>query len=256
MALRRVDTSQRKSTIQRCKRHRSSSFGSKRKSQVSISASSKPPALMIAGAPASGKGTQCKLLVERRGVVHVSAGDLLRAEVAASTENGNLAKGYMDQGELVPSWLVVDMMSARLKQEDCVRNGWLADGFPRSREQARACEERGIRPDVFLLLEVPEEELIDRVAGRREDPVTSAIYHLSHDPPESKEVAARLVQRDDDTKEKARNRLRVHNENLDEVLRVYSDVLVRIDGNRSVEEVAADVHNAIESATSETLSSA
>lgn len=148
----------------------------------------------------------------------------------------------------MPTWLVVDMMVNRLMQADCEQNGWLADGFPRNKEQADELEKRNIRPDVFLLLEVPDEELIDRVAGRREDPETGRIYHLTNDPPETEEIKQRLVQRDDDTEEKARNRLRVHHENVDDVIANYTDVLVRIDGNRPVDDVAADIDNAINNA--------
>lgn len=209
------------------------------------SGKSPPRGVIIAGAPASGKGTQCEGIVNRHGMVHISAGDLLRSEVAEGTERGKLAKQYMDQGELVPNEVVVDMVVSRLQQEDCRQRGWLLDGFPRSKEQAEALEARGFRPDVFLLLDVPDEELVERVVGRREDPKTGKIYHLKFDPPESKEVQERLLQRDDDTEEKVRNRLRVHHQNVESVIGNYSDVLVTIDGGRDMYDVASDIDDAI-----------
>ena len=159
--------------------------------------------LRFMGAPASGKGTQCELLSENFGLTHISAGDLLRAEVASGTANGKKAKEFMDAGKLVPNEIVVTMVKDRLSQSDA-QAGWLLDGYPRSKDQADALEEADIRPEVFLLLEVPEELLVERVVGRRLDPETGKIYHLKYAPPESDEIAARLIQRSDDTEEKVK----------------------------------------------------
>ncbi|KAF6171099.1 hypothetical protein GIB67_020578 [Kingdonia uniflora] len=162
-----------------------------------------PLRIMISGAPASGKGTQCELITKKYGLVHIAAGDLLRAEVAAESENGKRAKEYMEKGMLVPDEIVVMMVKERLFQSDSQENGWLLDGYPRSSSQAKALEDFGIRPDLFILLDVPEEILVERVAGRRLDPVTGRIYHLKYSPPETEEIATRLTQRFDDTEEKA-----------------------------------------------------
>uniref|UniRef100_A0A3Q7GWK3 adenylate kinase n=1 Tax=Solanum lycopersicum TaxID=4081 RepID=A0A3Q7GWK3_SOLLC len=171
-----------------------------------------PLRVMISGAPASGKGTQCELITKKYDLVHIAAGDLLRAEIAAGTENGRRAKEYMDKGQLVPNEIVVTvglpgklvpafMVKERLMCPDSQEKGWLLDGYPRSLSQAVALKE--FQPNLFILLEVPEEILVERVVGRRLDPVTGRIYHLKYSPPETDEIAARLTQRFDDTEEKA-----------------------------------------------------
>ncbi|KAL0351356.1 UNVERIFIED_CONTAM: Adenylate kinase, chloroplastic [Sesamum calycinum] len=162
-----------------------------------------PLRVMISGAPASGKGTQCELITKKYNLVHIAAGDLLRAEVAAGTENGKRAKEFMERGQLVPDEIVVMMVKERLSEQDSQEKGWLLDGYPRSVSQATALKKFGFDPDIFILLEVPEEILVERVVGRRLDPVTGKIYHLKYSPPETEEIAARLTQRFDDTEEKA-----------------------------------------------------
>ncbi|KAJ6975496.1 adenylate kinase [Populus alba x Populus x berolinensis] len=177
----------------------------KTKNSAFVVASAKPEHLkiMISGAPASGKGTQCELITKKYGLVHIAAGDLLRAEIASGSENGKRAKEYMEKGQLVPNEIVVMMVKDRLLQPDSQENGWLLDGYPRSLSQATALKEFGFRPDLFIVLEVNEEILVERVVGRRLDPVTGKIYHLKYSPPETEEIAARLTQRFDDTEEKA-----------------------------------------------------
>ncbi|KAL0717974.1 hypothetical protein Bca4012_067296 [Brassica carinata] len=164
--------------------------------QVVAAEKAEPPLkIMISGAPASGKGTQCELITQKYGLVHISAGDLLRAEIASGSENGKLAKEFMEKGQLVPDDIVVMMVKDRLSQTDSEQNGWLLDGYPRSSSQATALKGFGFQPDLFILLEVPEDILIERVVGRRLDPVTGKIYHLKYSPPETEEIAARLTQR-------------------------------------------------------------
>ncbi|KAF5178738.1 Adenylate kinase protein [Thalictrum thalictroides] len=201
--------------------------------------------IMISGAPASGKGTQCELITKKYGLVHIAAGDLLRAEVAAGTENGKRAKEYMEKGELVPNEIVVMMVKDRLLQPDSHENGWLLDGYPRSSSQAKALEDLGIHPDLFILLDVPEEILVDRVVGRRLDPVTGRIYHLKYSPPETEEIASRLTQRFDDTEEKVKLRLQTHNQNVEDVLSIYKDVTVKINGSAPKEDVFVQIDNAL-----------
>ena len=201
--------------------------------------------VMIAGAPAAGKGTQCANIVRDYGLVHISVGDLLRAEVAAGTEAGKKAKGFMDAGQLVPNEVVVDMVKNRLAEKDVVEHGWLLDGYPRSGEQAEAIEEAGIRPDCFLLVNVPDEVLVERVCGRRSDPVTNEIYHLKFKPPPA-EIMDRLVQRSDDTEEMVKTRLTTYNNNVNAVVGYYKDVLVEIDGNRSMDDVYGSIKAALE----------
>ncbi|KIY93766.1 adenylate kinase 3 [Monoraphidium neglectum] len=108
---------------------------------------------MISGAPAAGKGTQCEKIVGKYGLVHISAGDLLREQVALGTAAGKRAKDFMERGVLVPDDVIVDMIKDRLAQQDVAERGWLLDGYPRSASQAEAIEKEGIRPDLFLLIE-------------------------------------------------------------------------------------------------------
>ncbi|KAF4352240.1 adenylate kinase 5, chloroplastic [Cannabis sativa] len=200
-----------------------------------------PLKVMISGAPASGKGTQCELIVNQFGLVHISTGDLLRAEVSSGTEIGNKAKEYMNAGRLVPDEIVTAMVTSRLSREDTKRKGWLLDGYPRSFNQAQSLEKMKIRPDVYIVLDVPDETLIDRCIGRRLDPVTKKIYHLKSFPPESEEISARLVTRPDDTEEKVKSRLEIYKQNAEAISSTYSDIMKKINGNRSKEEVFAEI---------------
>uniref|UniRef100_A0A804NQ82 adenylate kinase n=1 Tax=Zea mays TaxID=4577 RepID=A0A804NQ82_MAIZE len=181
--------------------------------------------VMISGAPASGKGTQCRMIVEKYGLVHISTGDLLRAEVSSGTEIGKKAKEYMDNGKLVPDQVVTDMVVSRLSQPDIQERGWLLDGYPRSFSQAQHLENLKIRPNIFIVLEVPDDVLIDRCVGRRLDPVTGKIYHLKNYPPENEEISARLITRSDDTFEKVKSRLDTYKQNSEAILPTYSDLL-------------------------------
>ncbi|KAI9377573.1 hypothetical protein POPTR_019G078200v4 [Populus trichocarpa] len=200
---------------------------------------------MISGAPASGKGTQCELITKKYGLVHIAAGDLLRAEIASGSENGKRAKEYMEKGQLVPNEIVVMMVKERLLLPDSQENGWLLDGYPRSLLQATALKEFGFQPDLFILLEVNEEILVERVVGRRLDPVTGKIYHLKYSPPETEEIAARLTQRFDDTEEKVKLRLQTHHQNVEAVLLMYEDITLKVNGNVPKEDVFAQIDGAL-----------
>ncbi|KAK9134849.1 hypothetical protein Syun_014179 [Stephania yunnanensis] len=205
----------------------------------------KPLRIMISGAPASGKGTQCELITTKYGLVHIAAGDLLRAEVAAGSENGKLAKEYMEKGLLAPNDIVVMMVKNRLWQPDAQEKGWLLDGYPRSYSQAKALEDLGILPDLFILLDVPEEILVERVVGRRLDPITGKIYHLKYSPTETEEIASRLTQRFDDTEEKVKLRLKTHHLNVEDVLSIYKDLTLKVNGNLSKDNVFAQIDSAL-----------
>ncbi|CAJ2655314.1 adenylate kinase, chloroplastic [Trifolium pratense] len=204
-----------------------------------------PLHVMISGAPASGKGTQCHLITNKYGLVHVAAGDLLRAEIETGSENGKRAKEYMEKGQLVPDEIVVMMVKDRLLKPDSAEKGWLLDGYPRSLSQATALKELGFKPDIFILLEVSEDTLVERVVGRRLDPVTGKIYHLKYSPPETKEIADRLTQRFDDTEEKVKLRLNTHHQNVEAVLSMYKDITIKINGNASQKEVFAQIDGAL-----------
>ncbi|CAI5485081.1 unnamed protein product [Closterium sp. Yama58-4] len=207
--------------------------------------------VIISGAPASGKGTQCEEIVKKYGLTHISTGDLLRDEVARGTENGRQAKAFMDAGQLVPDELVISMVRERLSQPDAQSKGWLLDGFPRSPAQAQALMDAGVVPDVFLLLQVPDSILVERVVGRRLDPHTNRIYHLTFSPPESEEVRARLIQRSDDTEEKALARVEVYKQHVVHVVNAYREKLVEVDGHRGKHEVFADISSALDKASAD-----
>jgi adenylate kinase len=212
---------------------------------------SKPvtPKILIAGPPAGGKGTQCEQIVEKHGVVHISTGDLLRAEVKAQSEEGKQADEFMKAGALVPDSVIIEMVKKRLQQDDVKAKGWLLDGFPRTKSQAQALQDAGIVPQIMVQLEVPDDVLIERIEGRRTDPVTGKVYHLKFNPPPSNdaEVMKRLEQRKDDTREAMVSRLATYHKNVDEILGFYTHVLFKTNGNREKDGVTFDVLKAIES---------
>ncbi|CAK0906688.1 unnamed protein product [Prorocentrum cordatum] len=153
------------------------------------------PLVVIAGPPAAGKGTQCEKIKAKYGYVHISTGDILRENVKNGTELGKKAEGFMKAGALVPSELIVDL--DRLEKDDVKEKGCLLDGFPRAPDQAQAMVDAGLKVKKFLLIDVPDEELVVRGCGRRLDPETGEIYHLKFKPPPA-EIMDRLVHRSDD----------------------------------------------------------
>jgi adenylate kinase len=209
------------------------------------------PKILIAGPPAGGKGTQCEQITEKFGVVHISTGDLLRAEVKAQSEEGKQADEFMKAGALVPDSLIIEMVKKRLLQDDVQAKGWLLDGFPRTKAQAQALQDAGIVPQIMVQLEVPDDVLIERIEGRRTDPETGKVYHLKFNPPPANdaEVMKRLEQRKDDTREAMVSRLATYHKNVDEILAFYTHVLFKTDGNRDKDSVTFDVLKAVESRT-------
>ncbi|KAL3945616.1 MAG: hypothetical protein SGBAC_000272 [Bacillariaceae sp.] len=207
--------------------------------------------IIIAGAPASGKGTQCEVIKSELGVVHLSTGDMLRAAVAAETEVGKMAKDFMDSGKLVPDEVIIGIVKDRLDESDCKENGWLLDGFPRTQAQAKALEDAGVSADCFLFLDVPDSVLVERVVGRRTDPVTGKIYHMTFSPPEDEEIMNRLEQRSDDTEEKVKVRLEQFHANVDAVKDSYTEIMVSVDGNRAPSVVSSEIFETINKMASE-----
>jgi len=202
------------------------------------------PKILLLGAPGAGKGTQSKKIAEAYGIEHITTGDALRANKDMETEHGT-PREYMDAGELVPDPVVNEIVKAAI--EDA--SGFVLDGYPRNLSQAEYLSEI-TDLDVVALLDVSTEELVDRLTGRRMDPETGDIYHVEFNMPDADEIRERLVQRDDDTEETVRERLRVFEENTQPVIDHYEKTgeLVRIDGEQTPDEVREDLESAIEDA--------
>lgn len=206
--------------------------------------------LILLGPPNAGKGTQAKLISEHFGIRHISTGDILRMNVAEGTPLGEMAKGYMNRGDLVPDYLIIDMVADTLEHTD-VEKGYLFDGYPRNLAQAEALkkyhEERELSLDGVLLLEVDRELLIKRAVNRRTCPVCGAGYNLFSSPPKEGEICdkdgAQLVQRPDDREETVLTRLGVYEAQTSPLIEYYSGrrKLYRLDGSGSVEEVFGEV---------------
>lgn len=181
--------------------------------------------LILFGPPGAGKGTQTSRLSADYGIPHIASGDMLRLAITQESELGRIARGYMQQGDLVPDDLVIPLVMARLTAPDCA-NGFILDGFPRTRPQAQALDaelqSRDMAIDAVVLFEVPDDLIVERIAGRRIDQVTGAIYHLSFNPPPA-EVRPRLVQRPDDTEEVCRARLRKYHDKTAPVANYYHE---------------------------------
>jgi adenylate kinase len=173
--------------------------------------------IILLGPPGAGKGTQAVHIAKTASIPHISTGDILRANVKAGTELGTEAKRYMDAGDLVPDDVIVGMVGDRLDEDDA-SDGFLFDGFPRTVPQAEALEalliDRGTPLDVVLRLAVPQEEIVERLTGRRTCSQCGRIFHLTFDPPTTDgtcdECGGSLTQRDDDTEDVVLNRLDVY----------------------------------------------
>jgi adenylate kinase len=202
--------------------------------------------LILFGPPGAGKGTQTdRLRVDFR-LPYISTGDTLRSNVKDGTDLGRKAKEYMDAGELVPDDLIVAMAAARLREAD-TEDGFILDGFPRTLDQARALDqllsERGRRITAAILIEVPDDEVVRRLSGRRVCVKAGHNYHVEFDPPKREGICdqdgSRLIQRDDDKPEVVRNRLSVYHRQTEPLISYYDEqgVMRRIDGTRSPDEV-------------------
>lgn len=202
--------------------------------------------IVMLGAPGAGKGTQAKMIAEKYGIPHVSTGDIFRANIKNGTELGREAKRYMDQGLLVPYELTVKIFLDRVAEADC-GNGYVLDGFPRTIPQAEALDEElgklGEAIDYAVNVDVPDENIVKRMSGRRACLKCGATYHMEHIPPKREGVCdacgSELVLRDDDRPETVLNRLKVYHDQTQPLIEYYTrkGVLRTVDGTRNMQDV-------------------
>lgn len=210
--------------------------------------------LILLGAPGAGKGTQSKKLVAKYCIPQISTGDILRVAVREETPMGLRAKSYMEKGELVPDEVVIGIIKDRLSAADC-KKGFILDGFPRTAVQADALEETLENPEqkigCVINLEVPNDVLIERLAGRRTCSNCGEGYHVKFNPPVKDEICNKcggeLIQRDDDKEETIAERLRIYNEQTSTLINYYDDkgLLKSIDGTGSEETIFERINAAI-----------
>lgn len=206
--------------------------------------------IIMLGAPGAGKGTQAKKISEKYQIPHISTGDIFRANIKNGTELGKKAKTYMDQGLLVPDELVVDLVVDRVNQDDCA-NGYVLDGFPRTIPQAEALDaalaKLGQKVDYAINVEVPDENIVNRMSGRRACVDCGATYHIVYAPTKVENICDKcggtLILRDDDKPETVTKRLGVYHEQTQPLIDYYTTqgVLKTVDGTRELNEVFQEI---------------
>ena len=206
--------------------------------------------LILLGPPAAGKGTQSAHLSEYYGIPGISTGSIIRYNISNGTELGTKAKTYIDAGQLVPDELVIDLVIKRLAEDDC-KNGYILDGFPRTVAQAQEMEKLGIKIDKVLEFTLPDQEIVNRISGRRNCEKCGAIYNVVDQPSKAgdkcEKCGGNLVQRADDTEETVRKRLDVYHRETQPVSDYYAakgDIAV-IDSSKSIAETTAAVWKAL-----------
>jgi adenylate kinase len=207
--------------------------------------------LLFLGPPGAGKGTQADKITTKFGWPQISTGDMLREAVKQGTDLGKEAKSYMEAGQLVPDSLILKIMAERLDRDDC-KQGFILDGFPRSLAQAKTLDgmlaERNWKLDLVLCLEVPDEDLVQRITGRRVCRNCGATYHVTYKPPKQEGICDQcgskdIYQRSDDNEATIRNRLSVYHEQTSPLIAYYEPqgILRKIDGTRSVAEISDQI---------------
>jgi len=204
--------------------------------------------VILLGAPGAGKGTQAGFICKQLNIPQISTGDMLRAAVKAGTELGKQAKSAMDSGGLVSDELIINLVKERIAQSDCA-SGFLFDGFPRTLVQAEALIEGGVTIDQVIEIDVADEEIVKRIAGRRVHPGSGRIYHIEHNPPKVAGIddatGEPLIQRDDDKEQTVRNRLAVYHQQTKPLIAFYQNLSAkngqpkynRINGSGSLAEI-------------------
>jgi adenylate kinase len=206
--------------------------------------------IIMLGAPGAGKGTQADMICSKYNVPHISTGDIFRANIKNGTELGQKAKGYMDRGELVPDSLVVDLVIDRIHQDDA-KNGYVLDGFPRTIPQAEALDAalaaEGDSVDYAINVDVPDDNIVNRMSGRRACVKCGATYHVKYNAPKTEGVCdncgSELIQREDDKPETVLNRLSVYHKETQPLIDYYSakGLVKNIDGTKDLNDVFADI---------------
>lgn len=206
--------------------------------------------IIMLGAPGAGKGTQAKRIAEAYGIPHISTGDIFRANIKEGTELGKKAKTYMDQGLLVPDELVVDLVVDRVDKDDA-KKGYVLDGFPRTIPQAEALDEALAKlnenVDFAIDVDVPDENIVNRMGGRRACVSCGATYHLEYAPAKKEGICdscgSELILRDDDKPETVKKRLDVYHEQTQPLIDYYTKkgILKRVDGTKDMEDVFSDI---------------
>ncbi len=208
--------------------------------------------IIMLGAPGAGKGTQAKKIAEKYSIPHISTGDIFRANIKNGTELGQKAKTYMDQGLLVPDELVVDLVVDRVNQEDCA-NGYVLDGFPRTIPQAESLDKALAaleqKVDYAINVEVPDENIVNRMSGRRACVDCGATYHIEFAPTKEENVCDNchggLILREDDKPETVQKRLNVYHEQTQPLIDYYTEknILVEVDGTVDINDVFKAIVN-------------
>ncbi len=206
--------------------------------------------IIMLGAPGAGKGTRAAVIAEHYKIPHISTGDIFRANIKAGTELGLAAKGYIDQGLLVPDELTVKILLDRVSQDDC-QDGYVLDGFPRNIPQAEVLDrelvKRGDAVDYAINVDVPDDVIVDRMAGRRACTKCGATYHVAFVPPAKEGICDKcggeLVLRNDDAPETVNNRLQVYHEQTQPLIDFYTakGVLKNVDGTGDVKNALKDI---------------
>lgn len=214
--------------------------------------------LILMGLPGAGKGTQADKIVEKYKIPHISTGDMFRAAIKDGTKLGLEAKSFMDAGNLVPDEVTIGIVRERLSKEDC-KKGFLLDGFPRTVAQAEALEEMLTnlkkKIDYVIYVDVPKDELFERLTGRWVSPTSGASYHVKFNPPKVEGICdkdgSKLIQRDDDRPETVANRLEVNIEQAQPLIDFYSQkgYLEKINGNQDISLVFAEIEKLLKGIT-------
>ncbi|KUJ74002.1 adenylate kinase [Thiomicrospira sp. XS5] len=203
---------------------------------------------ILLGAPGAGKGTQAQFLTKKFDIPQISTGDMLRAAIKAETPLGKQAKEFMDAGKLVTDEIIIGLVKDRIAEPDCA-NGFLLDGFPRTVPQADALKAAGVDIDAIIEIDVPDSEIVNRMAGRRVHPASGRTYHLTYNPPKVEgkddETGEDLIQRDDDKADVVLDRLKVYHEQTAPLIGYYTDEAaknaslkhIKVDGTQAIDQV-------------------